>query len=251
MMLARHDNVIQRVLSRSERLTISFIGDGVHVPYAALGNYLCAAGVEHVVLVTDGVAPGDTGDGRFSLGSQTVQADADGVLVRRPLASGRFYDHDAPHDGQVDPANGPRAKRGGTVDGPQSAAATREQGSGSREHGARSTEPDKRGPCFPPCTLCVAPRSVLPAPAPAPRFRPQHEAGARMLCRPGGGQAPPRGDRTTRPGQSHCGHRRVAVRGAFGLDGGRRHRLAARDRIPPRRIPGAARVAPGFFPAIP
>ena len=32
IMLPRHNNVIQRVLSLHDRLTICFIGDGVHVP---------------------------------------------------------------------------------------------------------------------------------------------------------------------------------------------------------------------------
>ena len=35
----RHDNIIQRVLSRSDKLWVCFIADGVHVPWSALGNY--------------------------------------------------------------------------------------------------------------------------------------------------------------------------------------------------------------------
>ena len=42
--LPRHDNVIQRVLSLADRMTICFIADGVHVPYPALGNYLARGG---------------------------------------------------------------------------------------------------------------------------------------------------------------------------------------------------------------
>ena len=44
MLLARHDNIIQRALSRSDRLTVMFIGDNVHVSYIALGNYLRIVG---------------------------------------------------------------------------------------------------------------------------------------------------------------------------------------------------------------
>lgn len=45
MQMHRHDNIIQRVLSLADRLWISFIGDGTHVPYPALGNYLRCAGL--------------------------------------------------------------------------------------------------------------------------------------------------------------------------------------------------------------
>jgi N-acetylglucosamine-6-phosphate deacetylase len=38
--LPRHDNVIQRLLSRADDLWICFIPDGVHVPWFALKNYL-------------------------------------------------------------------------------------------------------------------------------------------------------------------------------------------------------------------
>ena len=53
--LHRHDNIIQRVLSLRKRLTISFIADGVHVPAAALGNYLRLAGVDRSIVVTDAI----------------------------------------------------------------------------------------------------------------------------------------------------------------------------------------------------
>ena len=56
IMLHRHDNVIQRVLSMRDRLTICFIADGVHVPPMTLGNYLRLTGVERTVVVTDAVA---------------------------------------------------------------------------------------------------------------------------------------------------------------------------------------------------
>ena len=45
----RHNNVIQRVLSLSDRLTIGFIADGIHIPYFALKNYLAVAGFDRIV----------------------------------------------------------------------------------------------------------------------------------------------------------------------------------------------------------
>ncbi len=79
LMLARHDNVIQRVLSLSEHLTICFIADGVHVPYTALGNYLNIAGFERTIFVTDSISAAGLGPGRYSLGGRSVEVDANGA----------------------------------------------------------------------------------------------------------------------------------------------------------------------------
>ena len=46
LQLHRHDNIIQRVLSRAGKLWISFIADGIHIPWLALGNYLAMTGME-------------------------------------------------------------------------------------------------------------------------------------------------------------------------------------------------------------
>ena len=43
-LLPRHDNIIQRVLSLRERLTLCFIGDGVHVPLDGAGKLSAAGG---------------------------------------------------------------------------------------------------------------------------------------------------------------------------------------------------------------
>ena len=40
MHMNRHDNIVQRALSLSDRLWLCFIADGAHVPFVALGNYL-------------------------------------------------------------------------------------------------------------------------------------------------------------------------------------------------------------------
>ncbi|MDR3711001.1 MAG: amidohydrolase family protein [Capsulimonadaceae bacterium] len=66
MLLSRHDNIIQRALSLSDRLWCCFIADGVHVPFPALRNYIRAAGVERCVVVTDGTAPAGLGPGRYT-----------------------------------------------------------------------------------------------------------------------------------------------------------------------------------------
>jgi len=75
--LHRHNNIVQRVLSLREDLWISFIADGAHVSFPALGNYLRSAGVARCVIVTDAISAAGLGPGRYTLGQQTVEIGAD------------------------------------------------------------------------------------------------------------------------------------------------------------------------------
>ena len=77
MLLHRHDNIIQRALSRSDRFWACFIGDGAHVPYFALGNYLKAAGVERCIVVTDATSAAGMGPGHYRLGRWEVDVGED------------------------------------------------------------------------------------------------------------------------------------------------------------------------------
>ncbi len=77
--LHRHDNIIQRVLSLSERMMVSFIADGHHVPPFALGNYLRRVPEENVVIVTDAISAARLGPGRHRLADQVVEVDEDGA----------------------------------------------------------------------------------------------------------------------------------------------------------------------------
>jgi N-acetylglucosamine-6-phosphate deacetylase len=74
-LLPRHDNIIQRVLSLSNRLYISFIADGVHVPFVALGNYLKCCGMDRGLVVTDAICGAGLGPGEYSLGDRRVIVD--------------------------------------------------------------------------------------------------------------------------------------------------------------------------------
>ncbi|MEM8666997.1 MAG: N-acetylglucosamine-6-phosphate deacetylase [Planctomycetota bacterium] len=78
-MLPRHDNIIQRVLSLSDRLSISFIADGHHVPPMALKNYLQCVPSENVVIVTDAISAAGLGPGRYQLSGQVVEVDHHGA----------------------------------------------------------------------------------------------------------------------------------------------------------------------------
>src|SRR5271157_3055481 len=56
MFLHRHDNVIQRVLSLADKLWICFIGDGVHILYPTLANYLRCVPPERAIIVSDAIS---------------------------------------------------------------------------------------------------------------------------------------------------------------------------------------------------
>jgi N-acetylglucosamine-6-phosphate deacetylase len=75
MQLHRHDNIIQRVLSLADRLWISLIGDGAHIPLVALGNYIRCAGVNRVTITTDAMAAAGMPPGRYQLHDRTVEVD--------------------------------------------------------------------------------------------------------------------------------------------------------------------------------
>ena len=77
--LPRHDNIIQRVLSLANQLSISFIADGHHVPRFALKNYLALVPAERVIIVTDAISAAGLGPGRYQLGEQMVEVDDDGA----------------------------------------------------------------------------------------------------------------------------------------------------------------------------
>jgi N-acetylglucosamine-6-phosphate deacetylase len=75
LLMHRHDNIIQRVLSLSDRLWVSFIADGVHVPFLALKNYLRVVGPERAIVVSDAIAAAGMGPGVYQLAGQEVVVD--------------------------------------------------------------------------------------------------------------------------------------------------------------------------------
>jgi N-acetylglucosamine-6-phosphate deacetylase len=83
MQMHRHDNIVQRVLSLAPELWLSFIADGAHVPFVALGNYLTLAGYDRTVIVTDAIAPAGLGPGRYTLGRWDIVVDSD-MVPRSP-----------------------------------------------------------------------------------------------------------------------------------------------------------------------
>jgi N-acetylglucosamine-6-phosphate deacetylase len=87
-MLPRHDNIIQRVLSLSDRLWISFIADGAHLPFFVLRNFLRAIGPKRAIIVTDATAASGMGPGRYRLGE--IEAFVGDDLVPRLAADPQY-----------------------------------------------------------------------------------------------------------------------------------------------------------------
>ena len=86
MLLPRHDNIIQRALSLSDRLWLTFIADGAHVPWPALRNYFHAATLDRCIVVTDAISAAGLGPGRYRLGEWDLQIGEDRV-ARAPDGS--------------------------------------------------------------------------------------------------------------------------------------------------------------------
>jgi N-acetylglucosamine-6-phosphate deacetylase len=88
MIMHRHDNIVQRVLSLADRLRLTFIADGAHVPFVALRNYLRLVPLERCVVVTDCIAPAGLGPGRYRLGRWDIVVGDD--MVPRPPDGSHF-----------------------------------------------------------------------------------------------------------------------------------------------------------------
>jgi N-acetylglucosamine-6-phosphate deacetylase len=78
--LPRHANYIWDQLG-DDRLTASFIADGIHLPRPFLKAAIRAKGVQRSVLVTDASAPAGATPGRYALGEQAVDLTSDGRVV--------------------------------------------------------------------------------------------------------------------------------------------------------------------------
>lgn len=83
VVLPRHDNFIQRVLSLSDRLWVCYIPDGAHVPFFALRNYFKITGLERTIFTSDAITAAGLGPGTYELSGAPVVVDEEGV-ARRP-----------------------------------------------------------------------------------------------------------------------------------------------------------------------
>ena len=79
-MLRRHPNYIWDQLA-DDRLSASFIVDGIHLGQSYLRTALRAKTVTRTVLVTDAAAPAGAPPGRYRLGEQDADHTPDGRVV--------------------------------------------------------------------------------------------------------------------------------------------------------------------------
>jgi len=77
--LPRHDNIIQRVLSLREKLWITFIADGIHIPFFALKNYMSLVDLERSIIISDAIAAAGAEPGIYKMGTAEVKVEADKV----------------------------------------------------------------------------------------------------------------------------------------------------------------------------
>lgn len=80
--MARHPNYIWEQLAE-DRLTASFIVDGIHLPQSFLRVALRAKGIERSVLTTDAVMPAGCTPGPYRLGEVDVELHADDRVTLR------------------------------------------------------------------------------------------------------------------------------------------------------------------------
>ena len=81
--LPRHDNIIQRCLTLSDRLWICMIPDGVHIPFFALKNYLRVVPPERAIFVTDAISAARLGPGQHRLAGREIDIGED-LVARLP-----------------------------------------------------------------------------------------------------------------------------------------------------------------------
>jgi N-acetylglucosamine-6-phosphate deacetylase len=84
--LPRHDNVIQRLLSRDE-LTACFVPDGIHLPPFVLRNFFRAKPAGRVLFTTDAMAGAGAAPGCHTLGKLKVKVGEDRI-ARMPNGGG-------------------------------------------------------------------------------------------------------------------------------------------------------------------
>jgi N-acetylglucosamine-6-phosphate deacetylase len=78
--LQRHDNIIERVLSYSDKLMIGFIADGIHIPDFALRNYIKVVGAQNTIIVTDAISAASAPPGDYSVSHIKVSVGKDRIV---------------------------------------------------------------------------------------------------------------------------------------------------------------------------
>lgn len=79
LLLHRHDNIIQRVLTLRGLRWVMVVADGVHLPPPVLRDFIKRIGIHRTIAVTDATAAAGMGPGRYRLAGQDVVVGEDGA----------------------------------------------------------------------------------------------------------------------------------------------------------------------------
>jgi N-acetylglucosamine-6-phosphate deacetylase len=75
----RHDNIVHRVLRLRNRLCVTLIADGHHLPVWLLASWLEQFGEDRVAIVSDAISAAGLAAGEYQLGDRRVAVGTDGV----------------------------------------------------------------------------------------------------------------------------------------------------------------------------
>ncbi len=76
--LSRHQNLIRKQLVM-DRLMVSIIADGIHLPQEVLRDFVQTKGIDGIVLTTDSMAGAGASPGRYTMGDLEVEVGSDGT----------------------------------------------------------------------------------------------------------------------------------------------------------------------------
>ena len=79
----RHDNIIQRVLALRDRLYITLIGDGIHLPGWLLHSWLGIIPDERSIIISDSMSAAGMPPGEYKIGSQNIIVEPSRRTVHR------------------------------------------------------------------------------------------------------------------------------------------------------------------------
>ena len=83
----RHDNIITRVLSLADQLSISVIADGHHLPADLFRLFIKIIPVEKLIVVSDATSAAGLGPGKYQLAGREIEVTSDGCAVDPELGN--------------------------------------------------------------------------------------------------------------------------------------------------------------------
>ncbi len=82
-LVERHDNIIQRVLALRDRLYITLIADGIHLPGWLIHSWLGIIPDERSIIISDSMSAAGMPPGEYKIGSQNIIVEPSRRTVHR------------------------------------------------------------------------------------------------------------------------------------------------------------------------